>query len=226
MRDEEVAQYLRDHPDFFNENAEQLLDVHIPHPHEEKVISLTERQLLALRDENKNLQNKLLELISFGEDNDAIGEKMHRLSITLLTSKNVTALLQNLYNSLHEDFAVPYVTLRLWDITCVNPMEQNQSEFTETSADAHDIAAGLAQPHCGTHLADDVKNWFGEEAAKLKSFAMIPVYTSQPIGLLVLGSPDETRFYPEMGTLHLKRLGELLSNSLTRYDMATINPAR
>ena len=54
---------------------------------------------------------------------------------------------------------------------------------------------------------------------------MIPIYSTQSIGLLVLGTPEETRFYPEMGTLHLKRLGELISTSLTRYDMTVINAA-
>ena len=32
MKDEEVAQYLRDNPQFFNDNSDQLLDIHIP-PH-------------------------------------------------------------------------------------------------------------------------------------------------------------------------------------------------
>jgi uncharacterized protein YigA (DUF484 family) len=35
-------------------------------------------------------------------------------------------------------------------------------------------------------------------------------------GLLVLASEDAQRFYPEMGTLYLKRIGELLSATLQR----------
>ncbi len=225
MKDEDVAQYLRDNPQFFNDNSDQLLDIHIPHPHEDKVISLTERQLLALRDENRILQSKLLELISFGEENDVISEKIHRLSIALISTSNVTELLQTMNYSLREDFAVPYIALRLWNMACVNKAEQDLVEFTETSADSHAIAEGLAQPYCGTHLADDVEKWFGDDASKLNSFAMIPIYSTQSIGLLVLGTPEETRFYPEMGTLHLKRLGELISTSLTRYDMTVINAA-
>lgn len=47
----------------------------VPYPQENKVVSLQERQVIAVRDKNKILQDKMLELISFGEENDAIGEK-------------------------------------------------------------------------------------------------------------------------------------------------------
>ena len=46
---------------------------------------------------------------------------------------------------------------------------------------------------------------------------MIPLRTKQTFGLLVLGSEEAQRFYPEMGTLYLKRLGELVSAAITRY---------
>ena len=68
MKSEEVAQYLKEHPQFFNEFSDLLADIQIPHPQEAKVISLHERQVVSLRDRNLVLQDKLLELISFGEE--------------------------------------------------------------------------------------------------------------------------------------------------------------
>jgi uncharacterized protein YigA (DUF484 family) len=38
-----------------------------------------------------------------------------------------------------------------------------------------------------------------------------------PVGLLVMASDDEKRFYPEMGTVFVKRIGELTSAALTRF---------
>jgi len=84
--------------------------------------------------------------------------------------------------------------------------------------DVHVIAESLSQPYCGNHVADEIKQWFGEGAEYLNSFSMIPLKTTKTIGLLILGSPDAERFYPEMGTLHLKRLGELVSTTIARYD--------
>lgn len=215
MKPEEIAQYLQEHPQFFNEYADLLADIQISHPQDDKVISLNERQILSLRERNRVLQDKLLELISFGEENDAIGEKMHRLAISLLSVSSLDELFNALYFSLKEDFAVPLVAMRLWNIANnAGPAV----ELTPVSDDVRTIAESLPQPYCGNHVADEIKQWFGEGAEHLHSFAMIPMKTTQTIGLLVLGSPDAERFYPEMGTLHLKRLGELVCTTITRYD--------
>jgi uncharacterized protein YigA (DUF484 family) len=215
MKPEEVAQFLQQHPQFFNEYADLLADIQISHPQDDKVISLNERQVISLRERNRVLQDKLLELISFGEENDAIGEKMHRLAIALLAVSSLDELFNALYFSLKEDFAVPLVALRLWNIS---GSAGSHAEFTLISDDVRTIAESLPQPYCGNHVADEIKQWFGEGAEHLHSFAMIPLNTTRTIGLLVLGSPDAERFYPEMGTLHLKRLGELACTTITRYD--------
>jgi uncharacterized protein YigA (DUF484 family) len=100
MTPEDVVQYLNDHPDFFNAHAELLADMQIPYPQENKVVSLQERQVIAVRDKNRLLQDKMLELIGFGEENDAISEKMHRLTIALLASLDLDDFLNNLNYSL------------------------------------------------------------------------------------------------------------------------------
>lgn len=217
MKSEDVAQYLQDHPQFFDEYVDLLADIHIPHPHNDRVISINERQVISLRERNRVLQDKLLELISFGEENDAIGEKMHRLAIALLSISNIDEFFNALNFSLHEDFAVPLVAMRFWNISC---SDKARVEFTPVSKDVHIIAESLSQPYCGNHIADEIKHWFDEGAEHLNSFSMIPLNTTQTIGLLVLGSPDAERFYPEMGTLHLKRLGELVCTTIARHDLA------
>jgi len=126
-------------------------------------------------------------------------------------------LFNALYFSLKEDFAVPLVALRLWNFS---GSAGSHAEFTLVSDDVRTIAESLPQPYCGNHVADEIKQWFGEGAEHLHSFAMIPLNTTRTIGLLVLGSPDAERFYPEMGTLHLKRLGELACTTITRYEQA------
>jgi len=216
MKPEDVAKFLHEHPGFFNEYADLLADIELSHPQDEKVISLSERQVISLRERNRVLQDKLLELISFGEENDAISEKMHRLAIALLSVSNLDELFNALYFSLKEDFSVPLVALRLWNVSADD--NASYGEFTSTSEDVHVIAESLPQPYCGNHIANEIKQWFGERAEYLHSFAMVPLDSTKTMGLLVLGSPDNERFYPEMGTLHLKRLGELVCTTITRYD--------
>ena len=77
----DVAQYLKDHPDFFNQYAELLAQITIPDPHGGRAVSITERQIAGLRDQVRRLEGKLAELIRFGEENDALSGKTHRLAV-------------------------------------------------------------------------------------------------------------------------------------------------
>lgn len=217
LSSEEVAQYLREYPQFFDEYAGMLADIQVPYAHDGRAIPISERQIVALRDKNHILQSKLGELIRFGEENSAINQKMHRLAVMLLTFTCLNDLLNRLNFNLREDFSIPHMALRLWNITAEDPA---LPEFTQTSADVHIVVESLLHPYCGPHVLDEIKDWFGESAVRLRSFAMMPLRAEQTIGLLVMGSEDPQRFYPEMGTLYLTQLGELVSAALARYRPA------
>lgn len=214
---EEVAQYLRTHPEFFEEYADVLAEIQVPHPHGDRAIPISERQIVALRDKNRILQDKLGELIRFGEENGAITEKMHRLAVALLTFTQLADFLHGLNFHLREDFSIPHMALRLWNMTAEGPA---LPEFTPTGADIRALAESLSRPYCGSHVLDEIRGWFGEDAARLRSFAMVSLSAEQTIGLLVMSSEDPQRFYPEMGTIYLVQLGELVSAALKRFTRA------
>src|SRR5215207_6160444 len=114
MTPDAVATFLQEHPEFFEQYADMLADIYIPHPHGGRAIPISERQILTLRERCKQLETKLREVIQFGEENDAIGEKVHRLSLALLAAADAAMLVNAVNFNLHEDFAVPHVALRLW----------------------------------------------------------------------------------------------------------------
>lgn len=220
LNDDEVVQYLREHPGFFDEYGPMLADLQFPRPGGGEVIPITERQMVALRDKNRALQEKLGELIRFGEENGALVEKMHRFALALLVSQDLERLLGAFEFHLREDFAVAHAGLRLWNMTS-NDIALPQ--FARTSSDIHGLAESLAHPYCGHHAVDEVKSWFGEDAARLRSFAMVALRTKQiVIGLLVLASEDPQRFYREMGTVYLAQLGELMSAALERFAVGEV----
>ena len=214
LEEDGVASYLKEHPEFFEHHAHLLHDIHIPHPHGGRTIPLAERQLLALRDKNALLESKLRELIQFGEQNDALGERVHRFSLALLMATTLESCLQAIYYNLREDFAVPHVALRLWR---GGDPHAALTEFSGTSKELRVYADSLANPACGPHALYETGTWFGEDSNRLKSFAMVALRSEQAFGFLVLASEDPQRFYQGMGTLYLKRLGELISVGLKRY---------
>ena len=211
MTPDAVVNYLKQHPEFFEEQADFLATIMIPHPHGGRAIPISERQILTLRDKSKLLEDKLRELIVFGEQNDAIGEKLHRLTLALVAARDIEGVVSVLHFNLREDFAVPHTVLRLWPEGGHAPLP----EFEAASAAARDFAESLSTPYCSAHAMVDTAEWFGEAAAHLRSFAYVALKNGRSFGLLAMASEDAQRFYPEMGTLYLKRLGEVAGAALT-----------
>jgi hypothetical protein len=78
-------------------------------------------------------------------------------------------------------------------------------------------AASLSQPFCGPNGSAEAAAWFGESASHVRSVAHMALRDGECFGMLALGSEDVLRFYPEMGTLYLKRMGDLASAALARF---------
>ena len=197
----EVAQFLKSNPQFFDQHPQLLESIYVPHPHGGRAIPLTERQIVSLREKVKLLETKLGEFVRFGEDNDAIAEKVHRLSLALLGAKDATAATQALQFHLREDFSVPHVALKLW-------------AGGDAAAELRDRAETLGAPQCGPAAGNPFLGWFGEAADHVRSIALIPLGQTRTVGLLALGSEDPQRFFAEMGTLYLRRIGELTAGAL------------
>ena len=209
---DEIADYLRQHPEFFNQHAELLADLRIPHPHGTHAVSITERQVMALRDKVRLLENKLAELIQFGEENDGISEKMHRLALSLIAAPDVATLLGALGTHLQDGFGVPHSAVRLWGVGDGSDLPA----FASTSDGLRAQVDTQRRPVCGALPYAEAAAWFGEIATHLRSFATIPLRDGHTHGLLILASEEPRRFYPEMGTLYLERLGQLTGAALTR----------
>jgi uncharacterized protein YigA (DUF484 family) len=208
-----IADYLTRHTNFFNDFPTLLADLHIPHPHGTHAVSMSERQLIAMRDKVRMLETKLAELIQFGEENDGISEKLHALTLALLAARTPQDLAAALASHLREGFAVPHHALRMWALA--------DAPGGEVTPAVRDGVNAMAQPVCGALAVSEAGDWFGEVAPHLRSFACIPLRTAPAAaahGLLVLASEEPKRFYAGMGTLYLERLGQLVAAALGRMQ--------
>ena len=205
MNADDLARFLRSNPQFFEHHPDLLESIHVPHPYGGRAIPLAERQTVALREKVKLAEGKLAELIHFGEENEAISEKVHRLAVALASARDFPALAQSLYFHLREDFAVPHVALRVWgksvaaDFEEAKPVDERERQH----------AAVMGAPQCGPAQGNAFASWFGDAAEHIRSMALVPLGQTATFGLLAMGSEDPRRFYPEMGILYLRRIGEL-----------------
>jgi len=211
MSPDDVARFLRSNPQFFEQHPQLLESLRVIHPHGGRAIPLAERQTVALREKARQLESKLGQLIQFGEENDAISEKVHRLAVALVGASDFAALAHALYFHLREDFAVPHVALRVWGKSV--PADFDEAGTVDQAQRNH--AAAMGAPQCGPAAGNVFVPWFGDVAEHVRSVALIPLGQTAVFGLLALGSEDPQRFYPEMGTLYLRRIGELCAAGVT-----------
>jgi uncharacterized protein YigA (DUF484 family) len=159
------------------------------------------------------LEGKLRELVQFGELNDTISERVHRMTLVLLAARDLPSLLDSLYKNMHGDFEVQSVALRLW----VDGTAQDRPEFTDITEEARIFAETLTDPYFSDRPMFDSWAWFEGGADVVRSLVYLPLRAERAFGLMVMGSDDRDRFSPDQGTLYLTRLGEIVSMALNRY---------
>ena len=210
----EIANYLANTPGFFERHAELLASIQLTSPHGQRAVSLQERQMQMLRDRIRGLEQKIIEMIRHGQENVAIADRLHRIAREVLLTAAPAALPDVLVRTLKDEFLIPQVALRLWDVDAA----YRDLPFTrDVSDDIRSFAASLEQPYCGPNSGFESTRWLGDGAGVL-STALIPLRAGgrDAIGLLVLGSPDATRYTADMGTEFLLRVGEIASAALSR----------
>jgi uncharacterized protein YigA (DUF484 family) len=198
---QQVADYLRQNPGFFEQHVDILVNLQVPHPHGGRAVSIGERQLVAVREKSRILEDKLHELIV--------------LACRLIAAPSLDATLDTLYLDLLDHFSVPHVAVRLWNVAEENP---ETKEFAMVAAEMKQFVEQMTAPYCGHHAVYESQAWFGEAAPHLKSFALLALrHDAHAFGVVALASEDPKRFYPEMGTMYLSRIASLVSHALWRF---------
>ena len=113
---------------------------------------------------------------------------------------------------------MPHHALRAWNLPADSvPGLSDPVPQAARDSDRGHGAAGVRRAG-----GDEAIDWFGEVSPHLRAFACIPLArlpnSAAPLGLLVLASEEEKRFYAGMGTLYLERLGQLIGAALLRMQ--------
>ena len=218
ITEEDIANYLANCPDFFERHAQLLASVQLTSPHGNRAVSLQERQAEMLRETIKALEHRIMDMVRHGNENMVITERIHRWTRALLLTQSNRALPATLVAELQNQFMVPQVALKVWDVDeryAAEPFAQGVSE------DAKTFASSLTSPYCGVNSGFEAVNWL-EDTAMAMSVALIPLRpgaingAGPAFGMLVLSSPDPQRFQTGLATDFLERIAELASAALSR----------
>jgi uncharacterized protein YigA (DUF484 family) len=220
ITENDIANYLVNTPGFFERHAELLASIQLTSPHGQRAVSLQERQMEMLRDKIKGLEFKIIEMIRNGQENVAIADRLHRWIRAILLTSSAPQLPEVLIQQLKHQFLIPQAAVRVWglaeayrNLPCAQPV----------SDDAKSFASSLTMPYCGLKATLEAARWL-EDGASVISVALIPLRhgsdDNNAFGMLVLGSPDPTRYTADMGTEFLMRIGEVTAAALSRLLLA------
>jgi uncharacterized protein YigA (DUF484 family) len=219
--EERIERYLSLNPDFFERHQPLLARMRLPHMRTGSTVSLVERQVEVLREQKTEADRRLAEFIAVARANDTLAERIHRFTRRMLRAPNPVAALNTLEASLREDFDAFHSVLVLTSpiASLVNvEAEPFLRKLPADDANIRTFEALLAtgKPRCG-QVRDTQRDFlFGPESASIGSVALVPLGENGTLGLLALGSAERERFHPGMSTEFLKRMGELITDALSR----------
>ncbi len=222
LNDLSVSEYLQTYPDFFERNGPLLTKLRLPHLRDSgATVSLVERQVEVLRERNQSLERKLKELVDVARSNDALAERIHRLTQRLIRARTLLDTIGAVEASLREDFDARDSLLVLF-LEEARSLEAAPSRFLRT-ADPADPAMKTfesllqaGKPRCG-QIRDAQRDFlFGKDSIEIGSVALTPLGSKGALGILAIGASDVERFHPAMSTEFLSRIGELVTQAIMR----------
>ena len=221
LNDTTVGEYLQTYPDFFERNSPLLTKLRLPHLRDAgATVSLVERQVEVLRERNQSLDRKLKELVDVARANDALADRIHRLSQRLIRAHTLLETIGAVETSLREDFDAMHSVLVLF-------LEQARSlegagrflrsaEPTDPDIKSFESLLQSGKPRCG-QIRDGQRDYlFGKDSVEIGSVALTPLGPKGELGILAIGASDAERFHPAMSTEFLSRIGELVTYALMR----------
>ena len=216
----EVAAFLRRHPKFLQQFPDLALSMVVPRE-EGPAASLASYQLEVLRDKNRELSRRLQELFANAQENERLAVRTHQLTLALMKQSSAADALRAMAASLAEDFQGDLVRIVLFDaVDGVDDVDWLRvAARNDAGLDAFRDCLADGNPLCGRLQPEKNAFLYGDRVEEVQSSALVPLAAGDggPIGLLAVGSRDPNRFYPGMGTLFLRMMGEALATALQRY---------
>lgn len=209
----QVAEYLQQHPDFFQDHLDLLEQMHIPHP-SGSAISLIAKQLELFRGKHQEQESQLTALIDIARENDAAFNRMHELTLAMLEANSLEEAIANLNVVLAECFLTDFVAIKIIMQHPDSPLSNLFVEADDEGLQHFSVILLENQPKCGRPTLAQAQFLFGDVATEVKSCAIIPMTFTQLEGLLAIGSRDEGRFHYSMGSLFLTQMSEIIGTRL------------
>jgi uncharacterized protein YigA (DUF484 family) len=215
LKPADVAAYLHHHPEFLSAYPDLAAQLTLPRE-QGSVASLAVYQLQNLREKNAELERRLAELMEIAAENERLMQRVHELNVTMLRANTPVIAARSVITKLSTEFHTEQVRLLLFGNHLDLPPAEWLVVEPKGRAALPEFADFLAhhEPITGRLSAERVVRLFGvDHAAAIRSAAVMPL---GELGMLAIGSADESHFQPGMGTLFLKMIAATVTAALMR----------
>lgn len=217
----EIATWLRRHPAFLQQFPDLALTLVVPRE-QGSAASLASYQLEILRDKNRELTRRLHELFGNAQENERLAVRTHQLTLALIKQNSAADTARAMAATLAEDFNGDLVRMVLFsDGIAASVAALENTDWLQTLAEDDARLAPFrdclkdGEPICGRLQPEKNALLYGLRAEDVASSALLPL---PGLGLLAVGSRDANRFFPGMGTLFLRMMGEAFDTAMRRFE--------
>lgn len=212
---EQVAEYLRAHPDFFVEQDELLRSLTLPHD-SGRAISLVERQVHLFREQRDTLRRELVELVSIARHNDRLFEKSKRLLMQVIEARNLNDMASAIDDSIRGDFGLDAASVILFTDSELSIASQGALHVVPPAQAKERLGSLLdgERAVCGQFRESERNFLFPDREEPIASVALVPLRHDEPLGVFAVGSCEQGYFDQSMGSLFLTYISDTLSRLL------------
>lgn len=221
VTEEQVIGYLRNHPDFFQQHNNLLSELHLRHE-SGGAISLVERQVAILRERNMVMRRRMNELMQTAKYNDELFAKTRTLTLELLHVDGWHELNEVLATYVLTDFHADFVCCHLTGIRIAGKSVSGTRmalDHIESHASTlpHERFMRGPYPVCAALRRDELMELFPNVSHEADGSAVLAPLAVEPSGgCLAIGSRDPRGFAPDMDTLFVTYIAEVLSRVVQR----------
>jgi uncharacterized protein YigA (DUF484 family) len=165
---------------------------------------------------------QLDQLVEIARENDALYQRVHQLTLTLLDAKSLEDVLASLDWGLHQFFQADFVVVRILDPYLDSAV---QNLFVASDAPEADWLRGIIErtkPLCGRPAPHEANLLFGKNAPEVASQAVLQLNHAGLRGVFAIGSRDSTRLRADMGVVFLTQMSEILAARLAALLQSSV----
>ncbi|MDP1932218.1 MAG: DUF484 family protein [Gammaproteobacteria bacterium] len=211
---EQVATYLKKHPEFFVDRDNLLAEITLPHE-SGKAISLLERQVKILRERTIESRHTLNTLLENAKYNDQLFNVTRALIIALLMEDEVAQIASATEANLCTQPGIDACSVILFQADHLKNVEHARQESAEFLQQSFPTLLRDRRTQCRA-IDRETAAFLFPHGGTIRSAALCPIGRERMLGVLAIGNKAQEYFNSDLDTMFLDFIGEVLESVIVR----------